>query len=1053
MSKHFSHSQPQPNVQPNSQQPLRHFTGAIPFFIAAFLNAFVDLGHKIVIQNTVYKLYDGAEQVILTAIVNGLILLPFLLLLSPAGFLSDKFYKSRVMQASAWAAVVLTCAITACYYAGWFELAFAMTFLLAAQSAVYSPAKYGYIKELFGKSRLSEANGAISALSIVAILAGSFAYTIVFEILYPDNPANEADILRAIAPVGWLLVINSIIELVMMYRLPAVGETSPNANFDKKAFFTGRLFWQDLQPLRQSRAIGLSVVGLAMFWSIGQVLLAAFPSFLKATTGELNTLKVQAVLACTGIGIAIGSIAAGKVSRNYIELGLLPVGALGILSGLVVLTHLESLLAFSVCFLWIGASGGMFIVPLNALIQFNAKGDALGRTLAANNWVQNLAMLSFLVLTVAFALMGLSSKTLLQLMVLVALVGSLYTLKQLPQAFVRFALASVISRRYKVHVQGIQHMPSTGGVLLLGNHISWIDWAILQLASPRPVRFVMLKSIYQRWYLRRFLDLMGCIPIAQGSSAQNSIERVAECLNKGEVVCLFPEGTISRTGHLAEFRKGFERAAALCDDTVVIVPFYLRGLWGSQFSRASQHFKRTQKRGLNRNLMCAFGEPLVKTTTSDVLKRRVYDLSLKTWQAFIEQKNALGASWINRAKQVGSQPLIINPEGDRLTGYQALSLSLIWARRLRLHKTDTIAAMVAPSADAAILHMAAFIAGKRIANLDSQLSPQQLSAQLDKIGSQTVYIAKDLMTGLSSSVTVVDMAKLSTGAIEKALTGFYSRWTPAWKIRWLSLDAVSADDTAIVVLTDDRAINLSHKNIQANIAQLADVLNAQPDDVVLTNMPLHQAYGLTVNLLMPLLQGIACVTQPIANPVANARAVSHNDVTLLFVDAQVLQQLTAHEKAHPLMFKSVRAVVCGHMGLSDEIIAQFQLKFNLPVLVGFGLNEASPVISCNIPDAMDTHNWRVQVGTKKHTVGMPLPGTSLKIVDAEHRELASNTAGQLWVAGPQVMLGYIDDEQPFHWIDDVCWLDTGLRGQLDGDGFLMLINNDAGPVDEFNGKT
>ena len=1021
-----------------SQQSLRHFAGAIPFFIAAFLNAFVDLGHKIVIQNTVYKLYDGAEQVILTAIVNGLILLPFLLLLSPAGFLSDKFYKSRVMQMSAWAAVVLTLCITACYYLGMFELAFAMTFLLAAQSAIYSPAKYGYIKELFGKARLSEANGAVSALSIVAILAGSFAYTIVFELLYPENPANEAEILRAIAPVGWLLVINSVIELVMMYRLPAVGVTNPKAHFDKKAFFTGRLFWQDLKPLGHSRAIGLSVIGLAMFWSIGQVLLAAFPSFLKATTGELNTLVVQAVLACTGIGIAIGSMAAGKVSRNYIELGLLPVGALGILSGLVVLTHLSSMWAFAGCFLWIGISGGLFIVPLNALIQFNAKGDALGRTLAANNWVQNLAMLSFLALTVAFALMGLSSKTLLQLMVLVALIGSIYTLKQLPQAFVRFALASVISRRYKVHVQGLEHMPSSGGVLLLGNHISWIDWAILQLASPRPVRFVMLKSIYQRWYLKRFLDLMGCIPIAQGGSAQSSIEKVAEYLNQGEVVCLFPEGTISRTGHLAEFRKGFERAAALCNDTVVIVPFYLRGLWGSQFSRAGEHFKQSQKRGLNRNLICAFGEPLAKTTTADVLKRRVYDLSLVTWQAFIDQKPALGASWINRAKQVGDQPLLIYPEGGHLSGYQALSLSLIWARRLRLHKTQTIAVMMAPTVDAAILHMAAFIAGKRIANLDGTLPPAVLAEQLEKIESNTVYIAKELMTGLSNSVTVVDMDKLQTTRFERWLTAFYSRWTPAWKIRWLSLNKAAAQDAAVVVFTQEHAVALSHKNIQANVAQLADVLNAQPDDVVLANMPLHQAYGLTVNLLMPLLQGIACVPQPLANPVADARAISQNDVTLLFVSAPVLQQLTHHDKAHALMLKSVRCVVCSHLGLTDEAVQKFQLKFHQPVLVGFGITEASPVVSCNIPDAMDTHNWKVQIGTKTQTLGMPLPGTSLKIVDADQLEVATHMLGAVWVAGPQIMLGYIGEESPCYDVDNIKWLDTGLTGSLDDDGFLQL---------------
>ncbi len=1023
---------------------LRHVAGAVPFFVAVFLNAFIDLGHKIVIQNIVYKLYDGAEQVILTAIVNGLILLPFLLLLSPAGFLSDKFYKSRVMQLSAWIAVGLTLGITLCYYRGWFELAFGMTFLLAAQSAIYSPAKYGYIKGLFGKARLSEANGAVSALSIVAILAGSFTYTIVFELLYPHNPLGEAQILKAIAPIGWLLVGCSVFELIIMYRLPAVGKINPAAVFDRRAFLTGRLFLHDLKPLGHSRAIALSVVGLAMFWSIGQVLLAAFPSFLKATTGELNTLKVQAVLACTGIGIAIGSITAGKVSRNYIELGLLPFGALGILSGLLILTHLNSLLTFAICFLWIGISGGLFIVPLNALIQFHAKGDALGRTLAANNWVQNLAMLSFLGLTVAFALMGLSSKTLLQLMAVVALVGSLYTLRQLPQAFVRLALASIISRRYKVHVQGLENMPSAGGVLLLGNHISWIDWAILQLASPRPVRFVMLKSIYQKWYLKRFLDLMGCIPIAQGASAQSSIKRVAHYLQQGEVVCLFPEGTISRTGHLAQFRKGFERVAAVCAQNncadVVIIPFYLRGLWGSQFSRASQHFKQQQQRGITRNLICAFGLPLPLATTSDVLKRRVHDLSLVTWQVYTAQKPSLGASWVNRAKQVGSQSLLIAPDGSHLTGYDALRLSIILMRRVRQHDAPTIAIMLPPCIDAALLHMAAFMAGKRVANINPNLS---IAKQLQTLNTRIVYATAEASLAVNHDMTLsdvlwVDVAALQTTRLEQWATQVYARFTPTWKIKWLSLAPCVPTSTAVTVLTPHNAINLSHHNIQANASQMADVLNAEAQDIMVASLPLHQAYGLNVALLMPLLEGITCAPQAINNPLVNAQAVSQHDATLCMLDAQMLQQLTQHSKVHALMLKSLRAVVCSHWAVDQKMLNDFELKFKCSVLTGFGMSETGPVVSCNLPDAIDTHHWTIQVGQKPSSLGMPLPGTSVKIVDNNKHELLAGERGRIWVSGPQVMQGYSDADQPFIIEDNVRWLDTRLMGFLDEDGFLFM---------------
>ena len=155
--------------------------GIVPYVIVVFLNAFVDLGHKITIQNTVFKVYDGNTQIILTAVVNALILLPFILLFSPAGFLADRYPKNRVMRMAAWVAVAITLLITACYYYGYFWPAFALTFLLAVQSALYSPAKYGYIKVLAGNELLSQANALVQAVTIFAILAGTFAFSIIFE--------------------------------------------------------------------------------------------------------------------------------------------------------------------------------------------------------------------------------------------------------------------------------------------------------------------------------------------------------------------------------------------------------------------------------------------------------------------------------------------------------------------------------------------------------------------------------------------------------------------------------------------------------------------------------------------------------------------------------------------------------------------------------------------------------------------------------------------------------------------------------------------------------
>ena len=310
---------------------LLRMRGFMFFLTMGFLNAFVDLGHKIIIQNTVFKVYDGQTQIILTAVVNALILLPFVLLFSPAGFLSDRFAKPRVMRAGAWVAVLLTILITVCYRQGWFWPAFAMTFLLAIQAALYSPAKYGYIKELVGTDRLAAANGVVQAVTTVAILAGVFIFSILFEAYLPDGALQDKDaILRHIAPVGYFLIVASLIEVACAYALPATPASSPDLTFNWGSYRRAQYLTSNLGIALRNPAIFLSIVGLSMFWAIAQVVLASFPAFAKESLGLTDTVTVQGLLACSGIGIVLGSIVAGRMSREHIETGLVPLGAFGV---------------------------------------------------------------------------------------------------------------------------------------------------------------------------------------------------------------------------------------------------------------------------------------------------------------------------------------------------------------------------------------------------------------------------------------------------------------------------------------------------------------------------------------------------------------------------------------------------------------------------------------------------------------------------------------------------------------------------------------------------
>ncbi len=604
---------------------LTKIQGFMPYILIVFLNAFVDLGHKILIQNTIFKMWDGQAQVILTAIINAMILLPFILLFSPSGFLSDRYSKHKIIQYGALVAVAATLLITLAYSQGWFWLAFGLTLLLAMQSAIYSPAKYGYIRELLGDEQLAEGNAVVQAVTIIAILMGTFVFSALFEMLIPDQYLSASDILRSLVGLGWLLVGLSVVEYWISHSLKQKKAGDNSQRFSMKPFVKGQYLKANLKSIRSHKTIWLSIVGLSMFWAISQVVLASFPAYAKDVLSMTNTVYIQGLLACTGIGILLGSLVAGKVSKAYIEIGLIPVAAIGIALTLLLLPLMTGMMGLASVFILLGFFGGLFIVPLNALIQYTADEDKMGTILAGNNWVQNVTMLSFLILTVVLASVGFDSVSLFYILALVAFVGAVYTVKTLPHSLARLVATVLFKQRYKVQVEGFENLPKEGGVLLLGNHMSFIDWAFIQMTCPRPLRFVMLRDIYETWYLKPVFKFFGAIPISRGKSKE-ALATVNACLKNGEVVCLFPEGAISTDGQMAEFKTGYERTVDGVDG--VIIPFHLKGLWGSMFSKSKRGCPSVKKlTGFKRKICVHFGKALPMDTRAEGLREIVSKLA------------------------------------------------------------------------------------------------------------------------------------------------------------------------------------------------------------------------------------------------------------------------------------------------------------------------------------------------------------------------------------------------------------------------------------------
>lgn len=1036
--------------------------GFIAFLTLAFLNAFVDLGHKIIIQNTILKTYDGDAQVILTAIVNGLILLPFILLFTPAGFLADKWPKNKIMRFSAWGAVVLTSLITLSYYQGWFWFGFAMTFLLATQSAFYSPAKYGYIKEIVGDKKLPQGNALVQSISMIAILLGMFVFSIFFEsFLSGQNFETKEEVLTLIAPLGWALVGLSLFETFMAYRVPQQQHEKTDRVFDWKRYLTGKSGAADIKLIWNNPVIWLSIIGLAIFWSLSQATLATYPSFIENNFSTNNTLVIQGILAAAGIGIMIGSTLASRYSRDYIETGLIPIGAIGVFITVTLVTLIDSLFLQALNFLMWGVMGGLFVVPLNALMQYHTEDHELGRVIASNNLIQNISMGTALLLTIALFYMGIAEVHFFYVLSAVALAGALYTILRLPQSLLRFVATVFFRARYRLRVINFENLPSSGGVLLLGNHISWIDWAVVQMASPRPLHFIVEDGYLERWHLQWLTKRLGAIGI-QNSSKEKSMEKVTELLKQGEVVCLFPEASISRIGQLSEFSNDFEKVAQ--DSQAQIVPFYLHGLWGSRFSRSSGFLRESRQSGFKRDIVVSFGKPLPSTTNAKRIKQNIFDLSFTSWHAYSEQMESIPTTWLRAAKRFSFRLAAADVLGEPINHHRMMVGVFRFADLIKQRNPEQNVGIVLPtSVGCAIANMAVLTLGKTVVNLNYTSSQDALRSAAKQSNLKRIFTSKLFVKRLKERN--IDIETIFEG-YELIYLETLKASIPKWKLlttlltvmllperllRAIYIKKVDLEDTIAILFSSGsegapKGIELSHRNVAANARQIADTLNTHEDDVIMGTLPSFHAFGLTACTLMPMSEGIPVICHPDPTDGLNiARGIARYDATLLLGTSTFFRLYARNPRIHPLMFKSLKFIVAGAEKLTPEARKLFTERFGKTIYEGYGATETSPVACVNFPDQIDTITWQAQQAHRVGTVGLPIVGTSLRIVDPETlEELPIGEDGLILIGGPQIMKGYLNNPEKtdsvISVLDGQRWYHTGDKGHVDEDGFLTIVD-------------
>jgi len=1037
--------------------------GFTTYILIVFLNAMTDLGHKIILQNTIFKAYEGAELIVLTALVNALILLPFIFLFSPAGFISDKYPKVKVVEYASGVAIGITTLILFAYMMGWFWVAFVCTFVLAAQSAIYSPAKYGLIKEMTGNEMLAEANAVVQAVTIVSILAGAVVYSIFFEQLLQNRSQDPSEILHYIAPLGGLLIVASTIEFLLAKRLVRRFKAvviEEKRHFDLEEYSHLHYLKKNIVLLKKEKSVWASIVGLGVLWGISQIVVAIFGEYLKEKLGITNTVTAQGLLALSGVGLVVGSVFAGRVSRHFIETGIIPFGAMGVTVVLFVIPSLESLQALGVTLFAFGFFSGLVVVPLNALIQFLTPTPILGKVLAGNNFIQNIVMFGALVFTALFGYFQLSSTGLFYLSAGIALFGTVASILRLPQSMVRYLVKMFVSFRYTLHVEGLKHIDTNRGVLLLGNHISFLDWAVLQMAYPKQIRFVIERSYYELWYLKPFLRFFNTIPISNRGS-KRALSQVTEALNAGETVAIFPEGHLSRNGHLGLFRKGFEHACREANEKTVIVPFYLFGLWESDFSHASKKMKRKK----SRDIRVTFGTMMEKEASASRVKEAVFELSIRSWNGYTKQLSSLQEAWIKSAKMRGSRICMADSTGVKSSGIHFGTGTLLLAQKLKasIGNRQNIGVILPTSVGGSMGNMALLTLGKTIVNLNYSSGTESLLYALKLSEIETIVTSRQFLARLTAKgfdlskviagvkVIYLEDIKQEIGVWERIGKLLAFKLMPLWMLKRFYLQRVDIEETAAILFSsgsegNPKGIELSHRNMMGNIKQITTLLNPNDEDVMLGTLPMFHSFGLTVTTLLPLIEGIPVVCHPDPTDGFGIGKLSATyKATMLFATATFFRLYTRNKKLHPLMFQSLRMVVAGAEKLPDEIRLAFKERFGKEIFEGYGATETTPVASVNIPDVLLPGIWKPQVGNKPGTVGLPLPGSSFKIVDPESFEvLPKREAGMILIGGTQIMKGYLGDRERtssvIREIEGITWYVSGDKGWLDEDGFLTIVD-------------
>lgn len=1037
-----------------------------PLFVTQFCGCFNDnLLKSSLIMIITYQL--SSAQILplplLILLANAIFILPYILLAGLAGQLADKYDKAFITRILKIAEIFIVCFSIYGFIKLDLVILFTSLAFMGIHSTFFGPIKYSILPEQLKKHELISANGYIEAATFIGILIGTllggFAVNGVYFILF----------LMFVVAVGGAVASFYIIK---------------SENFSNDLEINYNIFQEGLNIVRYSsskRNVFLSILGISWFWFIGSSFMSQIPLLTKDVFCA-NQYVANLFLAVFSVGVGVGSFLCNRMLSNEITTKYVFISALGIsifgidlffasriseyTAGDAVLRGISSFLFYENHYLmpklhnWrilldlfmIAVVGGLYIVPLYASMQYFSNPNYRSRIISANNVVNAIFMIfSTLILSFLFKI-GFTVKYIILIVSIANAFVAFYIYYLIsenviiPTSLVKMILKFIFNLMYKVEVRGIENIAKSGKrTVIVANHISYIDPPLLRIYLDTEFNFAVNTQIAQLWWVKPFLKIVKGYPIDPNNPI--AIKSLIKEVQKDNTIAIFPEGRISNTGSLMKIYEGPGMIADKADANILPVR-----IEGAQYTHFSKLDNLVKKRFFPKIVITILPPVRIKPPENidsiqkrRFLSRKLYDIMSDMMFESTDYNKTLFQSLIDVSKHYEYQHMIIQDQDNLgMTYRELLTKSFVLGKVMSKLSSGDYLGIMLPNSCAAVISffgMQAFGKVPTMINFTSgakSIISSCNTAKISTIFTSRKFIEKasleDLAARLSEKINLVYLEDLRGYiSIKDKLEGLISSYFPQTAYNKYCPNQ-DKDKEAVVLFTSGtegqpKAVVLSHKNVQSNRYQLTSNVQFSSKDTAVNALPMFHCFGLTAGTLLTILSGIRTYFYPSPLHYRIIPEVIYDmGATIMFGTDTFLNGYAKY--AHPYDFYSVRYIFAGAEKVKAETMKLWFDKFGLRIFEGYGVTEASPVISVNTP-------MQYQTGT----VGRPLPKIQTHLLSVDGIE----EGGRLCIKGPNIMMGYIKADNPgviqppsVEKLGD-GWYDTGDIVSFDSDGYITIL--------------